>query len=305
MKSKLKFFQFDSNRPSNCGKVLEIEISNAELGWQGVVLEKGYSPSFYPKNVYTPYFYFALALERDLYWKVKISDDMQFLKTTPGEIWINPPKTPFSHEISEPCFFIILAVEESVFLQATNLSLTIPKLKFLNNYNVHDETLKNIIELFLMEVQSGGKNGFAYYQNLLSLLSTHYINNYSNHQDLQSDSFNTSKIRQPEIDKIDRFISDNMDRNISIDELAERLNYSKYYFLREFKKSTGVTPYQYLIERKMRAARKRLSQSDQTIAAVSYDLGFNDQAYFTHVFKKHFGKTPGQFQKSLSSENPE
>ena len=301
MKSNLKFFQFDTNQVSDCGEILEIEISNAELDWQGVVLEKGYSPSFYPQNVYTSYFYFALALERDLHWKVKISDDMQFLKTTPGEIWINPPKTPFSHEISEPCFFIILAVEEEVFLQATNLPLTISKLKFLNNYNVHDETLKNIIELFLMEVQSGAKNGFAYYQNLLSLLSTHYINNYSNHKDLQNDSYNTSKIRQAEVDKIDQFINDNMDRNISIDELAERLNYSKYYFLREFKKSVGMTPYQYLIERKMRAAKNLLSQPDQTIAAVSYDLGFNDQAYFTHVFKKHFGKTPGQFQKTLSS----
>ncbi len=305
MKSNLEFIQSDSNQPSDCGKVLEIEISNADLGWQGVVLEKGYSPSFYPQNVYTPYFYFALALERDLHWKVKTSDDMQFLKTTPGEIWINPPKTPFSHEISEPCYFVILAVEEDVFLQAANLSLAISKLKFLNNYNVHDETLKNIIELFLMEVQSGGKNGFSYYQNLLSLLSTHYINNYSNYQDLQNDSFNTSKIRKAEIEKIDQFISDNIDRNIGIDELAERLNYSKYYFLREFKKSVGVTPYQYLIDRKMRKARKLLSQPEQTIAAVSYDLGFNDQAYFTHVFKKHFGKTPGQFQKAVSSETPD
>lgn len=303
MKSKLEFWQFETDQPSDCGDVLEIEISNGDLGWSGVILEKGSSPHFYPNNVYTRYFYFALGLEEDLNWKARFDGEMQALKTIPGDIWINPPNTPFSHVIDEPCYFVILAVEEAVFLDATSLSIDRSKLSFLNNYNVSDVTLKQIIELTLEEVKTGGRNGYAYHRNLISLLATHYINNYSNYRDLQDSRLSSSKISPAKMDLIDQYISEHMDQNISVDELAERLNYSKYYFLREFKKLNGITPYQYVVDKKMKKARDLLSKNDYSIANASYDLGFSDQAYFTHAFKKHTGLTPGQFQKQLHS-NP-
>ena len=81
MKSNLKFFDFDTGAPSNCGHVLDIEFSSVDLDWPGVVLEKGSSPFFYPKNVYTPYFYFALALEGELHWSIETSSGVTELKT--------------------------------------------------------------------------------------------------------------------------------------------------------------------------------------------------------------------------------
>ena len=81
MDTTLQFFDFDTGAPSACGDVLEIEFSSAGLEWPGVVLEKGSSPHFYPSNVSTPYFYFALALERDLHWSAATDDDMTELKT--------------------------------------------------------------------------------------------------------------------------------------------------------------------------------------------------------------------------------
>jgi len=101
MKSKLEFYDFDSHTPSNCGDVLDIAFSGAGLEWPGVVLEKGCSPHFHPQNVYTPYFYFAMGVEQDLHWSAKQGTSMMALKTSPGEIWINPPKSPFSHNIEE------------------------------------------------------------------------------------------------------------------------------------------------------------------------------------------------------------
>ncbi|MGH1362273.1 MAG: helix-turn-helix transcriptional regulator [Calditrichia bacterium] len=299
MNSNLKFFDFKTNAESDCGNVLVIETSSKKLGWQGIILEKGESPHFFPQNVYTPYFYFALALEADLEWNASMGGRMQPLKTVPGDIWINPPRQPFTHDISEPCFFIILAVEEDVLLESANIIAKKNDLKFLNNYNVRDAGLKNMIELFYYEVESDGKGGIHHHQNLMSLLSNYYINNYSNAENLKNASLNTSKISQAEFDKLDRFIEGNLDQPIPIEKLAEILNYSKYYFLREFKKFSGHTPLQYILEKKMRRARELLSEPSNTIASVTFDLGFNDQSYFTNVFKSHFGITPGQYRKGL------
>ena len=297
MKSSLQFFDYDSDQPSPCGQVLEIEFSSAELEWPGVVLEKGSSPHFYPRNVYTPYFYFALALDHDLHWNAAINDGMQALKTSPGDIWINPPKTPFSHDISEPCYFVILAVLEQEFLDSCNLNLKGKKLQFLNNYNVHDETIKGIIDLFVIEASSGGRNGYAYLRNLLALLSTHYIQSYSNFSDLENERGTASKFDRKQLEKVERYIDRNISSHISVEDLADLLHCSKFYFLREFKKLTGITPYQYLIDKRLEQAKTLLSSPQRNIASVGFELGFNDQAHFTRAFKNQFGITPGQFQK--------
>ena len=301
MKSNLRFYDFETKLPSDCGKVLDIEFSNQNLDWPGIVLEKGSSPHFYPQNVFTPYFYFALGLEHDLHWSAETQDGMTPLKTSPGDIWINPPTSPFSHSISEPCYFIILAIEEEVFLNNASLNTDQKELKFLNNYNVHDETIKGIIELFMLEAMAGGKNGYSFVKNLINLLSTHYIQNYSNHTDLVSQSVNESKFDSKQVDRVDAFIDSNLGDSISVDDLSDLLGCSKYYFLREFKKFTGITPYQYLLSKRLERAKSLLSSPKCDIASVAIKLGFNDQAHFTRSFKNQFDVTPGQFQKRHKS----
>ncbi|WP_406609458.1 helix-turn-helix transcriptional regulator [Agarivorans sp. JK6] len=301
MKSQLKFYDFDSNALSDCGQALDIEFSNHALDWPGVVLEKGSSPHFYPQHVYTPYFYFALALDKDLNWSAEKDGRFTSLKTSPGDIWINPPHTPFTHSISEPCYFVILAIEEKEFLANCPLNLNGKQLQFLNNYNVLDESIKLIIELFLLEAQAKGRNGSAYIKHLISLLATSYVKNYSNYNDLMNSQLTASKFEQLQVEKIDRYIVENIGTNITVDELAELLNCSKFYFLREFKKLVGITPYQYLMSKRLEQAKLMLSSGHDNIATVGLELGFNDQSHFTKAFKNQFSMTPGQFLKQQHS----
>lgn len=302
MKSRLTFIDHKNLTPSDCGDVLDISFSNAGLNWQGVILEKGHSPHFYPQHVHTPYFYFALALEQDLNWSSHTQQGITELKTSPGSIWINPPKTPFSHSISEPCYFVILAIEEHTFLDACPLNLKGQTLQFLNNYNVDDEVIKGIIDLFLLEAQSAGRNGYAYFKNLLSLLATHYIRNYSSFDENLGTRQGQLVFDQARMNTIDAYINNNINTAISIDDLAELLHCSKFYFLREFKKHLGITPYQYLLNLRLEKAKHLLSSPHAQIAHVALELGFNDQSHFTRAFKNHFDITPGQFQKTRKSE---
>ncbi|PSW17217.1 AraC family transcriptional regulator [Photobacterium sanctipauli] len=297
MKSSLKFYDFESKALSDCGDVLDIEFSNHELNWPGVILEKGMSPHFYPTNVFTPYFYFAVAIDQDLNWSVETNGSFSDLKSSPGNIWINPPETPFTHDISEPCYFVILAIEKQVFLENCALSIEGIQLQFLNNYNVLDETINGIIRLFMLEAQAKGRNGNAYMKNLISLLATHYIHNYSNYVDLKNSQLAASKFDQHQVDRVDQFIEANIGSAISVDDMADLLGCSKFYFLREFKKLVGVTPYQYLMNKRLEQAKVALSSGSVNIALTAHELGFNDQSHFTRAFKNHFGMTPGQFVK--------
>ena len=301
MKTRLQFIDADSKTLSRCGEVLDIEFSSAKLHWPGVILERGSSPHFYPQNVYTPYFYFALALERDLHWHVQKNDDLQMMKTSPDDIWINPPQTPFTHVIAEPCHFMILAIEEQTFLNHCPLNLEGIDLQFLNNYNVHDETIKAIVELFCLEAKAKGRNGVHYLNHLIALIATHYIQNYSNYVDARSVQSATSRFDQHQLDKIDDYIHQHLGYPISVIDLADQLGYSNFYFLREFKKLTGVTPYQYLLTRRLEQGKKQLASGSANIAQIASETGFTDQSHFTRAFKGAYGITPGQFVKQDDS----
>lgn len=296
MKTHIKYIDNISENISNCGQPLVIELSSYNLNWEGILIEKGYSPYFYPNNVITPYFYFALAIDSKFNWKIKDNNELKSLKTETGEIWINPPNTPFSHIIDEPCYFIILTVEEITLFKYFEGVLPKDKLQFLNNYNLIDCNLKYFIELFLNEVINKGKNGIQYIQNLLRLFSIYFIKNYSNYYDLIAQIKYSSIIDDRKLKLINEYINKNIESDISIDDLANLCKLSKFYFLKEFKKASGITPYQYIIKLKLEKAKELLK--NERIIDITYQLGFSDQSHFTNSFKKYFGYPPGEYKSS-------
>jgi AraC family transcriptional regulator len=298
MKTAIEYFDYYTGEKTDCGVPLEIEISSRHLDWKGVLLEKGWSPYFHPKNTITNSFYFALALDSPLHWHAKNEEELLMLKTDPGEVWINPPRTAFTHEINETCFFIILLVEENEMLQIFDGNLPSQPLNFLNQYNVQDNTIMNIINLFLEEVKSNGSNGKHYFEMLKKLLSNYFIKNYSNYKDILNQT-ESVKIKPEDIEIIKSYIISNMSLEISIDTLAFQLNMSKFYFLKEFKKATGITPYQYIIKIKLEVAKKLLQKTQKSLVEIALELGFSDQSHFTRTFTKQVGTSPGVFKSNF------
>ncbi len=82
----------------------------------------------------------------------------------------------------------------------------------------------------------------------------------------------------------------------SIDEMAQCAEMSKFHFIREFKKATGITPGQYIIRRKITHAKELLLNKHLTVKEVAFKAGFKDPDYFSRAFKKHTGYKPERFR---------
>lgn len=300
MKTRLQFLDAETRAVSDCGDPLVIEVASHDLGWDGMLLEKGWSPHFYPTDIVTPYFYFALALEEDLHWSAKHEGELVVLKTEPGAVWVNPPWTSFTHKIDQACFFTILAVEADTFLGAHPDKPSLGRLQFLNNYNLEDAFLKNFIELFYLEAERKGPNGGRYVQSLLRTFAEYYVGNYSNYHTL-ADENPPSRIGEDQIETVRTFILSNLDEPLTIEDLAAEVNMSKFYFLKEFKKAAGKTPYQFLMEVKMTRATEWIEDRSLSLADLAIRLGFSDQSHFSRVFKTHFGDSPGNYRKRLAA----
>jgi AraC-like DNA-binding protein len=71
---------------------------------------------------------------------------------------------------------------------------------------------------------------------------------------------------------------------------------SPYHFLRTFKLVTGVTPHQWLLRARLRAAAQRLAGGRTPITAIALDVGFDDLSNFIRSFQAEFGRSPRQYR---------
>ena len=85
--------------------------------------------------------------------------------------------------------------------------------------------------------------------------------------------------------------------DITLEDAAESMNMSPFYFSRQIKAATGKTFLEYLTAYRMERARKRLLSTELSVSDIGRAVGYSDSNYFTKVFKKAFGCTPTVYRQ--------
>lgn len=92
------------------------------------------------------------------------------------------------------------------------------------------------------------------------------------------------------------YIDENFKNNISLNDVAESINMSYFYFSRLFKESTGKSFSDYLTEYRVEKSIELMRDDQLSIKQISYDIGYNDPNYFSKIFKKLKGITPTEYR---------
>ena len=98
------------------------------------------------------------------------------------------------------------------------------------------------------------------------------------------------------------YIQENMERHISLDDLSKLVSLEKSYFLRLFRKETGKTPIETLIEMRLNKASDLIISTGLTIAEIADRCGYNTVSFFISEYKKRYGITPDA-QRSRQTYN--
>lgn len=88
----------------------------------------------------------------------------------------------------------------------------------------------------------------------------------------------------------------NFTRPWSIDEMCRMAHMSRSTFLRSFRRALGQTPVDFLVERRLEAARRLLRDTDRSITEIALECGFSDSNYFARVFRRRTGQTPSVYR---------
>lgn len=102
----------------------------------------------------------------------------------------------------------------------------------------------------------------------------------------------------PNVNKVVRLIDSEPHRSWSLEEMARMVGVSRFHFLRGFACTTGATPHAYIVQQRVRFAR-RLLVAGIELAQASIEAGFADQSHMTRAFVRQFGTTPARYRQAV------
>ncbi|WP_248925904.1 helix-turn-helix transcriptional regulator [Paenibacillus hamazuiensis] len=114
---------------------------------------------------------------------------------------------------------------------------------------------------------------------------------------LRGNSEETSRFLPSYLEEIVQHLNRCFQERITMDTLAGRFAVSKFYLAREFKRYMGIAPIEYVIRNRITAAKELLQFTDQPVAQIAEQVGFDHVSHFINMFKKQEQLTPLAFRK--------
>ena len=216
-----------------------------------------------------------------------------------GDFWLKPDRTSgFWHwESTDEC--LIFAIEPAFLSKVAiqNDCANSNKIEILPVLKSHDPILDALAMQFQREISRAELGNQMYVESLANQFAIHLLRDYC--------AFPTTPkgykggLAPYKLKQIINYINDNLDQRIGLDDMADLLDLSSYYLCREFRNSVGVSPYRYLLDRRIEKAKGLIKNTKLSLVDVAYECGFSSQSHMTQHFRKMVGVTPKVYRNSL------
>lgn len=215
-----------------------------------------------------------------------------------GDTFLVYPDTKVSYtaDTSEPWEYFWLGISGvflSEFMKFSKFSKENPVI-----YNENELSYK--IAKQLMNIYNSYGNGYEKEIKMIGL--TYVLLSYF----MEKDTGYTNDIHDNYVIGAREYIELNYSTNITVKDVASKLNISSSHLYRIFSKKFGSSPAKYINKLRMERASFLLKSTNLTVAEISNSTGFENQLYFSSVFKKAKGISPSEYRRksgSLFKEN--
>jgi len=165
-------------------------------------------------------------------------------------------------------------------------------------YLVRDLLIEELARLLYLESE-GGHLDPAVASAAVTTLCVRILRAYTVRQG--EASYATGGLGPARERRVREYIEADLERDLSIQSLADVVGLSPQHFAVLFRESTGFTPHQYVNHRRISRAQELLKGADVPLIDISMECGFSGQSQFITTFRKLVGMTPGRFRSSLTA----
>jgi AraC-like DNA-binding protein len=188
--------------------------------------------------------------------------------------------------------YFSLYIPSDLMSQAMRDCFAASALPYFGDPVVLDRRLTGKLEGFIASLKRGSLELETHYLSFLGELIGRYADSKF--------SLPTLKEEPRAVQEAREYLHTNVERDVTLAELASIVNLNRSYLIRAFKKTTGLPPHAYFLQLKLSEAKRRLVRG-AAISEVALEIGFADQSHFSRAFKNTFGLTPAQYAKTTVS----
>ena len=261
--------------------------------WGGVVVEL----HRVERGVDTPEFYLrehTLILHRSALAVIELKSAGEYRRQTvaPGEVSLISAGSPLQvrHGPKEQ---LVMALTPEFVAQAVDAPNVAGPL-FEEHYALKDPQIVRIAKGLETEANAGYPSGRVYGEALGAALAAYLVARYAAPHANASE--HTGGMSPCALRRVTRYIDDHITNEIRIDELAQVAGLSHHRFAHNFRRATGLPPHQYVIRRRVECAKPLLRDTDDSVANVTYALGFGSPSHFASLFRRETGMTPTRYR---------
>jgi AraC family transcriptional regulator len=139
----------------------------------------------------------------------------------------------------------------------------------------------------------------TYAESLATALSAHLIKHYSvQNSPLEDYSHN---LPQSSLKAAIDFIVENLDQPLALAALARLTPMSSSHFAHSFKAALGISPHQFIVQKRIEKAKYLLQHSSLTVREIAYQCGFSSQSHLDTTFRRYEGGTPCQYRQPFKT----
>ena len=167
------------------------------------------------------------------------------------------------------------------------------KIKLRSQLQLRDPLIQQMALALKTELEIAQADSKQYADSMATALGAHLLSRYGDKQSVvkkYKGGLTPSQLRT-----VVEYIHTYLDRDLTLNTLADLIHISPHYFASLFKQSTGLSPHKYITQCRLEKA-KQLLHRDLAIAFICQEVGFKNQSHFTRVFRQHFKITPKAYR---------
>lgn len=216
-----------------------------------------------------------------------------------GDFWLMPAglSSFFHWESTDESLMFIIDPTFLHHIAAETNCVNPEKVELLDFTYRRDLQIEAIARSFYQEMQQDNIGGRLYTESLAHLLAIHLLRQYCAFKPVLKQY--QGGLSQHSLQQVLDYIHTHLEQVISLSKLANTAGVSKYYFIKLFKRSMGITPHQYLIQQRVEQAKRLLKRSDLPINEIALQCGFTGQSHLTKTFQDASSVTPKAYRQQM------
>jgi AraC family transcriptional regulator len=286
----------DGNKESNSLQLLPFKplLSSRSAGWNNIHLANYVLPA-YEVPEHLPAQTAIVIHHQSLTVKRNLGGQVQRELIELGEVVVVPAYVSHASSWHEEASFTLLTLEPKFIARTADEFIDPDQVEILPHFAQPDPLIYKIGRQLKSKLESNAQVCQLFVESAASLLAVHLLTHYCGRKHTLGkapDGLPKTKLRLV-IDYINTYL----DQNLGLLELAQLVQMSRAHFIRQFKRSVGVAPHQYLIQCRLERAKTLLATTDLNIAEIAQGSGFSSHSHLSRIFHQHLSITPHQYRQ--------